>query len=154
MENKFNKIKNFKGKIEKISIPDKAISDWMKTLYEEGFSTEEIDSILMNANETYKKIKLSKEEKIIKETLIHIQNYIINKYNIFIFLNPEEQKEFEKKCLDLIFQIKKGYKEDFKEEIDKDLLKKILILTLEQNIDKKFGFLKSNTKSSDELKNE
>jgi hypothetical protein len=140
MKNKFNR---FQGKIEKIRIPDKEVENWIKTLYEEGFSTEEIDSILIHTNETYKKIKLSNEQKIIEKSLIHIQKYMIDKYNIYAFLTPEEKSQFEKACLELIQNIKKGYKEDFNEDINKDLLEKILIATLEQQVDKKFGFLKN-----------
>ncbi len=42
-------------KIEKISIPDDDVINWMKTLRKEGFSKEEIDTIMSHANVTYRK---------------------------------------------------------------------------------------------------
>ncbi|MCX7589355.1 MAG: hypothetical protein N2Z85_00225 [Patescibacteria group bacterium] len=145
MENKFKKGIS-RSEIIKIRIPDEAVQDWIETLMTEGFSSEEIDQILSNLNDKYREVKLSKEKKIINEALNHIYNYILKKYNIFFIINEEERKNFEKGCFDIINNIKKGYKEDFNEEISLDLLKKILFLILEQNIDKKFETLNKKPK--------
>lgn len=128
-------------KITKIKIPDKDVQNWIKTLMEENFSTEEIDQILSNLNDKYKEIKLSVNQKIINEAFLSIQKYLFKKYNIIFFVSKEEKNKFDKECLNLIEKIKKGYREDFNEEISQDLLKKILITMLEQNVDKKFEFL-------------
>jgi len=40
-------------KIQKITIPDDDMSDWIKTLYAGGFTDAEIDSILSHLNATY-----------------------------------------------------------------------------------------------------
>lgn len=128
-------------KITKIKIPDKYVQDWIKTLMEENFSAEEIDQILSNLNDKYKEIKLSVNQKIVNEAFLSIQQYLFKKYNIIFFVSKEEKNKFDKECLNLIEKIKKGYKEDFNEEISQDLLKKILITMLEQNVDKKFESL-------------
>ena len=46
-----------KEKIERISIPDDDMPGWIQTLHEAGFSTNEIDSILVYLNDTYADIK-------------------------------------------------------------------------------------------------
>jgi len=39
--------------IEKVSVPDDAVQDWIKTLHEGGFTSEEIDTMMTHLNETY-----------------------------------------------------------------------------------------------------
>lgn len=128
------------GKILKIRIPDEAVQDWIKTLIEENFSQQEIDSILSNLNEEYRKTKFSKEQRIINQVFADIQNYVNQKYRVVIFLTKEEREDFEKKCLNLIQKIKERYKKDFNEEIDENSIQKILITILKQNIDAMFIF--------------
>lgn len=41
------------GKITGLRIPDEDMSGWIKTLYEAGFSQEEMDKILSHLNQTY-----------------------------------------------------------------------------------------------------
>lgn len=52
-------------KIEKISIPDEHMLDWMQTLRKGGFTNEEIDSIFSHLNTTYAGIK--KKEYVDRE---------------------------------------------------------------------------------------
>ncbi len=73
-------LKELGGKIEKIKIPDKDIINWYKTLHKENFSLEEIDFILKSANKTYKKQKLSLEEKITNQVFYNIIKHFNKKF--------------------------------------------------------------------------
>lgn len=65
-------LKELRGKIEKIRIPDEDIINWHKTLHKENFSPKEIDLILKSANKTYREQKLSLEEKIADQVFNNI----------------------------------------------------------------------------------
>jgi hypothetical protein len=56
-----------KERIDKISIPDEDVSNWMQTLREGGFTDKEIDSIIGPLNPTYAGLK--REEYINRELL-------------------------------------------------------------------------------------
>lgn len=71
-------------KIEKIRIPDEDMPNWIKALREGGFNDEEIDLILKNLNETYRRLKQSPEENLGEEIIIDLEKYILTKWKILI----------------------------------------------------------------------
>jgi len=57
--------------VSKINIPDSDVSGWMKALLESGFNMEEVESMLIGANDKYAllrlKVYLQDEMKIMEE---------------------------------------------------------------------------------------
>lgn len=45
-------------KIEKLKVPDDDVPDWMQTLHESGFSSDEIDAMMRHLNDEYATQKL------------------------------------------------------------------------------------------------
>jgi hypothetical protein len=70
MKNSFDNIpKPKQPKIERVMIPDEGATEWIKVYHQAGFSSEEIDQIMMNLNKTSRDIKDPKfiEKKIEEE---------------------------------------------------------------------------------------
>ena len=68
--------------IEKVSIPDEDMKGWMDTLREGGFSEEEMSSMMVYLNQTFRNIQgpsmVEGEIQKIKEALVNERKYHLN----------------------------------------------------------------------------
>jgi len=78
-------------KIEKITVPDEEVVDWIRTLQEGGMSSEEIDLIMSNLNQTYAG---KKQSGFIENEFMKIRDQLLEKHNRE--LSPEEEKEIRR----------------------------------------------------------
>lgn len=121
--------KKLEGKIEKIRIPDEDVLNWIGALTKEGFSEEEIDNILINLNDTYKKVK-QPEKFLLEEILIETKNYIAKKWDVYptqIFEDFLRRRISD--LIDLIINQSKIHKEELsKSQIFDDVKQKVLNL--------------------------
>ena len=56
--------------IKKLTIPDRDVSGWFKTLHDGGFSTQEIDRILSRLNATYAAHLKPEQRRIQADSLV------------------------------------------------------------------------------------
>ncbi len=56
-------------RIEKFRVPDEDVPNWMQTLHESGFSTEEIDAMMRHLNDEYASQKLRSFIELEVETI-------------------------------------------------------------------------------------
>lgn len=121
--------KKLEGKIEKIRIPDEDVLNWIGALTKEGFSEEEIDNILINLNDTYKKVK-QPEKFLLEEILIETKNYIATNWDVYptqIFEDFLRRRISD--LIDLIINQLKIHKEELsKSQIFDDVKQKVLNL--------------------------
>lgn len=79
------------SKIEKITIPDEDVPNWLKALKEGGLSEEEIDSFLERKNKGYFE---AKHPNYIEDELNKIKEEYFRKYHKV--LTKEEEEYFRK----------------------------------------------------------